>query len=153
MIFACWLSRGRSSIADCAWINVPAKTIAMNTGVSAKFLRIGVPPGLNSTDEDDQSLDAKPARLLAQASSLGKGQLAFQLCVHGDFCVEQFGDGAAFFGVFGCFLELGFVGARNLDLHLQMGRGDSKAGIKFFQRYGSSGVNGLRRHSGISELA
>jgi hypothetical protein len=99
------------------------------------------------------SLDAKPARLLAQAPSQGGNQLIFQLRVHGDFCVEQLGDGAAFLGIFCCFLELGFIGARDLDLHLQVGRGDSEAGIEFFKRYGGCGLNGLGRHAGIAELA
>src|SRR3982074_1283076 len=106
MIFACWLSRGRSRTADCAWPRVAAKTTATNRGVSAKFLRIEVPPGDRFYRRRvTEGLDAKPARWLAQAS-LQKRQLVFQLCVHGDFCVEQLGDGAALFSVFGRFLEL-----------------------------------------------
>src|SRR5438270_13361520 len=99
MTLACWLSRGRSSTADCAWPKVAAKTIAMNTGVSAKFLRMVVPPGDEIYRRGvTESLDAKPTRWLAQAWS--EAWLIFQLSVHGDFCVEQLGDRAALFGIF-----------------------------------------------------
>src|ERR1700731_522530 len=151
MIFACWLSRGRSSRADCAWIKVLTKTIAMNTGASARFRRMKVPPGMNLQTRGDRKF-RREARAVVSAGLISERVLIFQLCVHGDFCVEQLGDRTALFGVFGCFLEFCLIGARDLYLHLQMGRGDREAGVKFFQGYGGRGVNGLRRHSGIAEL-
>src|SRR5437868_6319033 len=153
MTLACWLSRGRSSTADCALLRVAAKKVAMTKAVSVRFLRIVMPPGgISKLDNEVGREFRRKARTIVSASFRWSGQLIFQLCVHGDFCVEQLGDGAAFLRVLRDFFKLGFVRAGNLDLHLQVGRSDSKAGIEFFKGYRGRGVNGLGRHSGIAEL-
>src|SRR5579864_7129164 len=153
MTLACWLSRGRSSTADCALPRVAAKRVAMNKAVSTKFLRILMPPGGISKLCNEVGREfRREARTIVSAGLCQWGQLIFQLSVHGNFCVEQLGDGAALLGILCGFFEFGSVGARNFDFHLQMGRSDSKAGVEFFQRYGGRGVNGLRRHSSVAEL-
>src|SRR5215471_5098446 len=77
---------------------------------------------------------------------------SFQLRVHRDLGVEDFGNRTAFLGVLGGFFEFGLVAPGDLDVYLQMYGRDGESGVDLFQRHRGCGVNGLRGHAGGAEL-
>src|SRR5437016_12915473 len=77
---------------------------------------------------------------------------ALQLCVHGDFGVEQAGDGAAFLRVLCSRIKFVFIRAWNFRFHLKMDCGDRESSICLFQSYAGRSIKCLCRHSGIAKL-
>ena len=65
------------------------------------------------------------------SGSLRQGYLrdSRQFCRHGNFCVQDFGDGAAFFGGFGIFLKGGGVSAGDFADDIEVTGGDGPSGV------------------------
>lgn len=79
-------------------------------------------------------------------------RLLLQLGVHGDFCVQDFGNRASFFGGFRIFLESCVIGSGNSTDHVNVAGGDGPSGVELVERKRDSCGNALRREIGPAQL-